>query len=406
MPKTIACVATLDTKGREIEYISNILRKRGHHVLTIDTGILDESSITPDITRHEVAKATNMELKEIIALGDQGKCAEKMTEGAVKVIKDLYTSGKIDGIISIGGGMGTGISTTAMRELPVGFPKLMVSIMVAKGGTQWYVGTKDIVLVPSVCDIQGLNRLSRKILANAAGAIAGMVEMAGEKEVKDFPEKPMVVMSENGTTTKCGVKVKAMLEGKGFEVVIFAGAGVGGRCQEEFIRDNPVAGVIELSIYEVTGELLGAASKSGPERLETAGDKGIPQLITPGSVNFVAFLGPETVPPHYKDRQLLSHNPQSTLMRVNAQEFELAGKVIADKLNRAKGPVRILIPTRGFSSVDQEGKPFYDPQTDRVLIDSLKRHLKASIPVREIEAHMNDQIFAEAVVKEFLQIMV
>lgn len=404
MQRTIACIATLDTKGPELEYTASIIRKMGHNALIIDTGILDKPKTTADITRNEVARAANKTLEEIIAIGDQGKCADIMTSGLVNIIKELQISGKIDGVISIGGGMGSGISTTAMRALPVGFPKLMVSIKIGQAGAQWYVGTKDVTLMPSVCDIEGLNRVSRRILSNAAGAIIGMAEAGEIEDLKDILERPLIALSELGTTTKCGLKVKTALQDKGYDVVIFAGGGIGGKCQEEFIRDNPVMGVIELGIQEVINELVGAAATSGPNRLEAAGEKGIIQLITPGNADFVAFLGMETVPPRYKDRKLLYHNPQATLMRVNADEFKLAGKVIAGKLNRTKGPIKVLIPTRGFSSLDQKGKPFYDPDADEVFINSLKSNLKASIPVREIDANINDDQFADAVVQEFLQL--
>lgn len=402
MGKTIACIGTLDTKGKELGFIADILRKRGHYPLIIDIGILGDPGIDPDITRKDIAKAASTTMEDILEIGDQGECAAKMTIGLVEKIMGLYDSGKLDGIISIGGGMGTSMATAAMKELPVGFPKLMVSIRIGQpsSSVEHFVGTKDVTLMPTVCDIQGLNRLTRKILANAAGSIAGMVESSG---IDDAPGKPLIVMSENGTTTKCGMQVKQALEDKGYEVIIFAGAGIGGMCQEEFIKEYPVNGVIELTVYEVIGELLGATSKSGPHRLEAAGAKGIIQLITPGSADFVAFAGLEGVPARYKDRHLLTHNPQSILMRVNSDEFRRAAQIIADKLNRAKGPVQVLIPTRGFSDVDREGKPFYDLETDRVLIDALKRHLAASIPVREVDAHMNEKAFADEVIREFLQ---
>jgi uncharacterized protein (UPF0261 family) len=403
MAKTIACIATLDTKGEEIEYIAQIVQNRGHKPLIIDTGILDEPRATADITRQEIAKAANTTLEEVVAIGDQGRCAAKMSTGLVTVMKNLLNSSTVDGVISIGGGMGTSISTKAMQALPAGFPKVMVSIKVGQIGAAPYAGTRDITLMPSICDIQGLNRLLRKILTNAAGSIVGMVEVGDLME--EIPEKPLVVMSENGATTKCGIKVRVSLSEKGYESVVFAGAGIGGLCQEEFIKENPAVGVIELNIYEVIGELLGAAARSGPNRMETAGERGIPQLITPGSADFVSFLGPETVPPHFRDRNLMVHNPQATLLRVNADEFKAAAKVIANKLNRAKGPVQILVPTQGFSSFDKKGQPFYDPDANTVLIESLRNHLKPSISVKNVDAHINDDKFADEVVQQFLQML-
>ena len=398
--KTIACVATLDTKGNELDYIARLLQRKGHNTLIIDTGTLNEPSIVPDITRQEVLKSADIEWEDSVTISTQAECAEKMGTGLTPLVVNLCRSGKIDGIVSIGGGMGTSISTKAMQALPAGFPKVMVSIKVAQTGVEAYTGTKDITMIPSICDVQGLNILSRKIFANAAGAIAGMVEVADM--IESAPESPIVVMSENGLTTKCGIKVRAALEQRGYEVVVFAGAGIGGRCQEEFIKENPVKGVIELSIYEVMNELLGAASTSGPHRLEKAGAKGVMQLITPGAADFVVWLGMDSIPSHYKGRNFITHNPKAILMQVNADEFKTAAKVIADKLNQAKGPVHILVPRRGFSAADKEGEPFFDPEADKVFIDSLKSHMKSSIQVREVDAHMNDTEFVEEIVQEFL----
>lgn len=407
MKKTIACVGTLDTKGIDIEYIKNILKKKGHNTLVIDTGIMGEPHTPPDITRQEVLRAAGKTMEEIIGIGDQGKCAKIMADGLTNLMMDLLSAGKIHGVVSIGGGMGASISTTAMKALPVGLPKVMVAHKVGQAGGHLYVGTKDVTLMPSICDPQGLNKVSTKIFANAAGAVAGMVEVAEIQEAMNFANRPMIVMSENGTTYQCASKVAENLEEAGYEVVIFGGAGIGGRCQEECVRDNPVIGVIELDIYEIMGEILNAAAASGPDRMETAGKKGIAQIVTPGSADFVAFLGPETVPSRYRtgNRKFVAHNPQATLMRVTAEEFKIGGKVIADKLNKAKGPVRVLIPTRGFSSLDQEGQPFYDPETDKILIDTLKDHLKPSIPFREVDVHINDPMFAKEVFQEFLKLV-
>lgn len=401
MPKGIALIMTLDTKAPEAKYISDIIKRKGHDVILTDTGILGKPGITPDISREEVAMAANTSLEEVRALGTAGKASEAMTPGLVKIIKDLYASGKLEGVISVGGGVGSGMASTAMRVLPVGFPKILVSIKIGQGGAEWYVGTKDVTLMPPVCDIEGLNRVTRRILANAAGAIVGMVEAAAEVKIE---EKSLVVIGKFGITTACGLVVKSALEARGWEVVSFPGSGIGGRCQEEFIRDNDVDGVIELSVYEVGGELFNALSRSGKDRLETAGRKGIPQLITPGGAETIAFLGPETVPDRYKNRKFTYHNPQSTAMRLNADEMRLLGKTIGEKLNLATGPVKVLIPTRGFSSWNIKGREFYDPDSDREFINSLKSSLKPTIPVQEIDAHINDRQFAEAVVKEFLQL--
>jgi len=398
LQKTIVCIGTLDTKGSEIQYVKNIIEQRGHRVLLIDDGILGAPTISADISRGDVAIAAGSTLEQIRGMGSEIKALEMMTEGLCKIVKHLYQSGNLDGVISVGGGMGTSMATAAMRELPLGIPKLMVSTKVAQSGVaKVYMGTKDITMVSSVADIAGLNRLTKKIAANAAGAIVGMVESL-EVEIGD---NPLVVMSMNGTTTKCGSKVMSILEGEKYEVVVFHSIGVGGRALEEFVRNESVEGVIELGLNEIGNELFGGLAKAGPNRLEAAGEKGILQIITLGSVDFINFLGPETVPPQYKDRNLMYHNPQATTLRLNQDEMRLVAEVIAEKLNRANGPVKVLIPTRGFSSWDQEGKSFYDPDADKIFIDSLKRSLHPSIMVSEIDAHINDEQFAEAIVEEF-----
>jgi uncharacterized protein (UPF0261 family) len=398
MKKIIVCIATLDTKGQEIKFIKDIIERRGHKTLIVDSGILGKPTIPPDITREEVAAAAGTTLDEIKAIGNESKAVEMMALGLCNLVKNLYHSGRLDGVISIGGGTGTSMATTAMKELPLGVPKLMVSTKVAQSGTgKEYMGTKDITMVSSVADIAGLNRLTKKIATNAVGAIVGMVETP-KVEIID---KPLIVISMNGTTTKCGSRVMSMLEGENYEVVVFHSIGVGGRALEEFVKNEPVKAVIELGLNEIANELFGGMASAGPARLEAAGEKGILQIVTPASVDFINFLAPDTVPHKYKNRNLIFHNPQATTLRLNSDEVRLVAEVMAEKLNWAIGPVRILIPTHGFSSWDQKGKSFYDPEADRVFIDSLKRRLRASIMVSEIEAHINDNQFADAIVEEF-----
>jgi uncharacterized protein (UPF0261 family) len=363
----------------------------------VDDGILGKPTIRPDITREEVAVAAGTTLDEIKAIGIESKSIEVMASGLRNLVKSLYDSGRLDGVISIGGGMGTSMATAAMKELPLGVPKFMVSTKVAQSGTgKEYMGNKDITMVSSVADIAGLNRLTKKIATNAAGAIVGMVE-SPKVEIVD---KPLIALSMNGTTTQCGSKVMSMLEGEQYEVVVFHSIGVGGRALEEFIKNEPVEAIIELGLNEIGNELFGGMATAGPARLEAAGEKGILQIITPGSVDFINFLAPETVPPRYKNRNLFFHNPQATTLRLNSDEVRLVAEVMAEKLNRAIGPVKVLIPTRGFSSWDQKGKSFYDPEVDRVFIDSLKKGLRASIMFSEIEVHINDNQFADLIVEE------
>ncbi len=398
MKKIIVCIATLDTKGQEIKFVKDIIEQRGHKALIVDDGILGKPAIRPDITREEVAMAAGTTLNDIKAIGIESKAIEMMASGLRNIVKKLYHSGRLDGVISIGGGMGTSMATAAMKELPLGVPKIMVSTKVAQSGTgKEYMGTKDITMVSSVADIAGLNRLTQKIATNAAGAIVGMVETPNVEMV----DKPLIVISMNGTTSRCGSKVMSMLEGENYEVVVFHSIGVGGRALEEFIKNEPVKAVIELGLNEIGNELFGGMASAGPTRLEAAGEKGILQIITPASVDFINFLAPDTVPPRYKNRNLIFHNPQATTLRLSGDEMISVAEAIAEKLNRANGPVKVLIPAHGFSSWDQRGKGFYDMEADRIFIDCLKRRLHPSIMVTELEVHINDSQFADFIVEEF-----
>jgi uncharacterized protein (UPF0261 family) len=401
--KTILCIGTLDSKGPEVQFIKQqIERKPGFRALVMDTGSLEAPYFQADIAGDEVAKAGGSTIREVRALTEAGPAAGIMTRGAIKITKDLFAAGKFQGVISIGGGTGSAIASAVMRELPIGLPKFMLaSQKIVQAGIRRYVGTKDIVVMPSVADIAGLNRLTRDALNKAVGGIIGMME-AAEDEVE---EKPLVFMTMTGLSTGCGLRVKSALEEKGFEVAVFHTIGVGGETFEDMIRSYPVKGVVETGLNEIGNELFGGMASAGPHRLEAAGKKGIPQVITPGNVEFINFLTPETLPERYKNRAVGYHNPQATLPRLNAREMALVAETIARKLNLAAGPVKVLIPLRGFSSLDRKGVVFYDPEADRSFIDSLKRSLKKEISVKEIDAEINDIEFADEVAREFLRIM-
>ena len=398
MKKTIVCVGTLDTKAVEIEYVKNIIEKRGHRVILIDTGILGKPGIEPDITREDVARAAGSSLEEVIGTGNELKAVEVLVTGLGKILTELHQKGKLDGVISLGGGMGTSMITAAMRQLPLGVPKLMVSTKVAhSGAAKEYMGTKDITMVSSPADIAGLNRLTRKIMANAAGAVIGMVE-GDEIELGD---KPVVAMTMTGWTTKGASMVMSALEKENYEVVVFHGIGVGGRALEEFVKAEPVHAVVEFGMNEIANDLFGGMATAGPHRLEAAGEKGILQIITLGSVDYINFLGAETMPPEHRKRTLVLHNPQATGARLTAEEMKILAGVIAEKLNKARGPVKLLVPMRGFSHWNAEGKTFYDPEADRLFLKVLREQLNPSITYREIDSHINDDRFAAAVVEEF-----
>ena len=403
MENVILCIGTLDSKGPELQYVKQLINSKSNYkTLVMDVGCLGEAYFDADITAREVARAAGTSIEEVRAISEAGPATEIMTAGAKKITRDLYNSGRFQGVLSIGGGTGSAIASAVLKELPVGVPKFMLSSQkIVQAGIRKYVGTRDIVIMPSMADIAGLNRLTIDALNKAVGAIIGMMEM-GKPEI---PDKPLVFMTMTGLSTGCGLKVKSLLEDRGFEVGVFHTIGVGGETFEEMVRSYPVKGVIELGLNEIGNELFGGMASAGPNRLEAAGETGIPQIITPGCIDIINFLAPDTVPGHYRDRVICYHNPQATLPRMNAEELSQVAITMSKKLNNATGPVRFLIPLRGFSSIDCEGNNFFDPVADEAFIISLKKSLKETITIREINAHINDIEFSEAIVNEFLDIV-
>jgi uncharacterized protein (UPF0261 family) len=328
-----------------------------------------------------------------------------MSKGAIAVMVRLAAERKADGVISLGGGGGTAIGTAAMRELPVGFPKLMVSTL-ASGNTAQYVGVKDIVMFPSIVDVAGLNRISRQILTRAAGAICGMVEMEGEtgrQQDGRLEDKPIIVASMFGNTTDCVQAAKKILEAAGYEVLVFHATGVGGRTMESLIETGLVAGVLDVTTTEWADELVGGFLTAGPTRLEAAARHGVPAIVTPGCLDMVNFHGPETVPAKFSGRNFYQHNPQVTLMRTNAGECADLGRIIAQKLNASKGPVTFLIPGKAISVISAQGQKFHDPEADEALFATVKADLRKDIEVIELECAINDPVFAEACAKALLK---
>jgi uncharacterized protein (UPF0261 family) len=400
MVKTIALVGTLDTKGEEIDFLRSLILARGHEVCIADTGILGKPFLQADISRREIARDGGGDIDILKEKGDEAFAQRVMAAGLKKIILSLVESKKIHGLLAIGGGQGSVIVAPTLKSLPFGFPKLLVSTKVTQAGARPFVGSKDVLILPPVADLAGINWLTRTILTNAAGAISGMVEM----EKPESEDKPLVVMSMNGTITDCGLAVKASLERKGYEVLVFHTIGTGGEALEEYVKSNKVIVVIELGVNEITNELMGGLASSGPDRLTTAGQRGIPQVVVPGSADFINFLGPETVPPRYRRRTIYSHNPQATLIRTNLRDNRLLGRTIAEKLNQSQGPVVVLWPKKGLSTLDRMGKPFWYPEADRALLKALKRHLHPRIPLIESDAYINDSEFAQAVFMAFEQI--
>lgn len=403
MGKIIAVVGTLDTKGEEIYLLKSLIEKRGHKPLIIDTGVLGTPYLEADIPREKVALSGGESIKTLQEKNSEAFAQKIMSIGLKKIISSRVESGEIHGLIAIGGGQGSVIASPTLKYLPFGFPKILISTKVSQAGIRPYTGIKDILVLPPVADLAGINRLTEKVLVNAAGAISGMVEM---EPLQGGSQKPLVVMSMNGTITDCGLSVKNALEKKGYEVLVFHSIGTGGEALEEYVKtESDIACVIELSVNEVGNDLLGGLASSGLDRLTSAGKRGIPQIVVPGSADFINFLGPETVPEKFKNRKIHPHNPQATIVRTDARDNKLLGETIAEKLNKAKGPVAILWPQKGLSSVDKLGKPFWEPESDQALFESLKKYLNLAIRIITLDAHINDPIFARKIVEVFDEIV-
>lgn len=387
----------MDTKGEEHAFVVDLIKQRGHQVLVIDTGTLDAPKLKPDITRFEVAAAAGADLNALVAKKDRGEAVAAMSRGAPVVLARLFADQRIDGVISLGGGGGTAISTAAMRALPIGFPKVMVSTL-ASGNTAPYVGVKDIVMFPSVVDVAGINRISRQILTRAAGAICGMVESVpspGE-------DKPIIVASMFGNTTDCVQAAKKILEAAGYEVLVFHATGTGGRAMESLIESGMVAGVLDITTTEWADELVGGILGAGPTRCEAAARHGVPAIVTPGCLDMVNFGAPETVPSKFADRTFYQHNPQVTLMRTSPEECAELGRILAEKINLSIAPVTVLLPLKAISVISAPGQKFHDPIADRILFTALKAFLRNDIEVVELDCAINAPEFARACAEKLL----
>jgi uncharacterized protein (UPF0261 family) len=393
-------LATLDTKGREAAFVRDELAQAGVETRLVDAGCLGEPAVEPDVAREELFRAAGTTLEAVRAKADRGEAVTKAAEGAAALAVRRHAEGKLSGVLGLGGSAGTTIATAAMRALPIGVPKVMVSTL-ASGSVGHFVGSSDILMMNSVVDVSGINRISRAVLARAAQAMAGMAK--GRIPGGDS-DRPLVAASMFGVTTPCVEHARAALEAQGFEVLVFHATGAGGRTLESLARDGMLAGVLDLTTTELADELVGGVLSAGPTRLTAAGERGIPQVVSVGALDMVNFHGIDTVPERFRGRKLHVHNANVTLMRTTRAENEKLGAEIGRKLSAAKGPVTVLLPLRGVSAIDRAGQPFDDPEARSALFAAIRANLRTGKLV-ELDLHINDAAFADAAARELTALM-
>ncbi|WP_397571406.1 Tm-1-like ATP-binding domain-containing protein [Schlesneria sp. T3-172] len=401
---TVYLLGTLDTKGAEVGFLRDLLHQLAIPTCIVDTGCLGEPVIDADISRHEVFQAAEWLLDNVRREGDRGKAVSLAALGATRLIREAHARGEVDGIISLGGSAGTSIGTSAMRALPLGVPKLMISTL-ASGQTRPYVGSKDILMMNAVVDIAGINRISRVILTNAAHAMAGMVRRgASVSETSPSVDRPLIAATMFGVTTPCVERARQILEAAGYEVLVFHATGTGGEAMEGLIADGLFAGVLDITTTELADELVGGTLTAGPTRLTAAGRRGVPQVISVGALDMVNFGPRNTVPDQFKNRQFYEHNATVTLMRTTVDENRQLGAELGRKAAAAKGPTAILFPQKGVSAIDQTDKPFDYPEARQALLDGI-RSTHGAVELMELDHHINDTEFAEAAARKLLELI-
>lgn len=403
----VLLVGTLDTKGPEIAFARDRLKLHGFNALVIDVGSGGPPPFIPDIALDEVLAAAGA---DPAAIADRGQAVAAATRGIAPLVAQIHAQTPVAGILGLGGSAGTTIGTAAMRALPFGIPKVMVSTL-ASGQTRPYVQGSDIALFASVADIAGLNRVTRTVIANASAALAGMVRERnqGLGSGEDASDPPLITATMFGVTTPCVQAARAFLEDRGYEVMVFHATGVGGQAMEGLIRDGQVQGVLDLTTTELADELVGGILSAGPDRLLAAARAGVPQVVSLGALDMVNFGPMESVPERFRGRKLHVHNPTVTLMRTTAEECARLGERIATALREATGPTAVLVPRGGLSALDAPGQPFHDPGADLALFEALAEGL-ASAPNPHVQLifrdeHVNDPAFARAAAEALLGLL-
>jgi uncharacterized protein (UPF0261 family) len=399
--RDVFVIATLDTKGAEADYVRNLLAGYGVGVGLVDAGCLAPPTVQANIDRQEFFAAAGEDAAKLAAAGDRGAAVSAAARAAAAYFERAHAEGQVAGVMALGGSAGTTIGTAAMRALPIGIPKVMVSTL-ASGEVRHYVGDKDILMLNAVVDIAGLNRVTREVLGEAARAMAGMVLF--DKPADEIADRPLVAATMFGVTTPCVEEAKRILEAAGYEVLVFHATGSGGKAMESLVRDGLIAGVLDVTTTELADELVGGVLSAGADRLTAASRAGVPQVVSVGATDMVNFHAPETVPDGFAGRVFYKHNPSVTLMRTTPEECAWIGADIARKLSHARSPVTVFLPARGVSAIDRQGQPFDDPVARRALFEALRKS-GPKLDVRELDLHVNDPAFAAALAERLLEMM-
>jgi uncharacterized protein (UPF0261 family) len=394
-------LATLDTKGLEAGYVAERLRQCGVSVRLVDVGSLGEPRVPADIPRSQVFAAAGADAAELAARGDRGAAVAAAAKGARALVAADYARGLVAGVLALGGSAGTTIGTAAMQALPWAVPKLMVSTL-ASGQVRQFVGDKDIFMLNSVADIAGLNRITRPVLDQAARAMAGLVNLPAD--ASGGHEKPLVAATMFGVTTPAVEQARALLERAGCEVVVFHATGSGGQAMESLVREGLFAGVLDLTTTELADELVGGFLSAGPARLTAAAECGVPQVVSVGALDMVNFYAMESVPERFRPRKFHRHNANVTLMRTTPEENRQLGQEIGRKVAASRGPASIVFPLAGVSAIDRNGQSFDDPAARDALLEGL-RASRGAVELVELDCHVNDPAFAQAVAGRLLAMM-
>lgn len=408
MDPVVVLLGTLDTKGAEYGWLRDRLTAAGCRVLLVDVGVLDDPDTGADVPASRVAAAAGADLVALRDAADRGAAMSVMGRGAAAVLSDLHRRGELDAVLGLGGSGGAAITAAALRALPVGVPKLLVSTMIS-GDVADYVGGSDVTLMYSVTDVSGINRISRQVLGNAAGAAAGMARAHADRRTEPVPDgdRPLVAASMFGVTTPAVTAARERLEDLGYDVLVFHATGTGGRALESLASGDELAGVLDLTTTELADELLGGVLSAGPDRLRAAGRAGLPQVVSVGALDMCNFGPRETVPERYARRNLVVHNAQVTLMRTTESEMAQLGRVLGERLAVATGPTEVFLPERGVSALDVHGGPFRDAEADRACADAVVEALGDSgVRQHRIDAHINDPAFARAAAERLHELII